>query len=164
MFTFAWSFRYSRHRLLMKAQNISWREHKTKAEIYDGIPQISSILAQRWARFAGHCYRYKDQIISDVSCMRFPRTSRGRRPFNYIDCIARDINQDITDLPNLMADRVSWQSIVNSFSDASAWWWWWGIITAVANRTFRSLFHDFLPSLSAQLVLVAYFLQTCFHT
>ena len=54
--------------------------------------------------------------------MKFPRTSRGRRPFNYIDCIARDINQDINDLPNLMADRVSWQSIVNSFSDASAWW------------------------------------------
>ena len=39
-------------RLLMRAQNISWREHKTKAEIYDVIPQTSSILAQRRARFA----------------------------------------------------------------------------------------------------------------
>ena len=111
-------------RLLMRAQNISWREHKTKAEVFDGIPQISSILAQRRARFASHCYRSKDQIISDVICMRFPRTSRGRRPFNYIDSIERDINQDINDLPNLMADRVSWKSIVNSFSDAAAWWWW----------------------------------------
>ena len=26
-------------RLLMRAQNISWREHKTKEEIYDGIPK-----------------------------------------------------------------------------------------------------------------------------
>ena len=43
-------------RLLMRAQNISWREHKTKAEIYDGIPQLSPILAQRRAGFAGHCY------------------------------------------------------------------------------------------------------------
>jgi len=43
-------------RLLMRAENISWREHKTKAKIYDGISQISSILAQRQARFAGHCY------------------------------------------------------------------------------------------------------------
>ena len=41
-------------RLLMRAQNISWREHKTKTEIYDGIPQTSSILAQCRARFAGH--------------------------------------------------------------------------------------------------------------
>ena len=107
-------------RLLMRAQNISWREHKTTAEIYHGIPEISSILSQYRARFAGHCYRSKDQIISDVICMRFPLTSRGRRPFNYIDCIARDINQDINDLANLMAYRVCWQSIVNSFSDASA--------------------------------------------
>ena len=84
-----------------------------------------SLLNWRRARFAGHCYGSKDQIISDVICMRFPRTSRGRRPFKYIDCIAWDINQDIIELPNLMADRVSWQSIVNTFSDASAWWWWW---------------------------------------
>ena len=107
-------------RLLMRVQNISWREHKSKTEIYNGVPQVSSILAQRRARFAGHCYRAKDQIISDVICMRLPRTCRGRRPFNYIDCVARDINQNIIDLPNLMADRNSWRDIVNSFSDASA--------------------------------------------
>ena len=81
-----------------------------------------SLLNWHRARFAGHCYGSKDQIISDVICMRFPRTSRGRRPLHYIDCITRDINQDINDLPNLMTDRVSWQSIVNSFSVASAWW------------------------------------------
>lgn len=107
-------------RLLMRVQNISWREHKTKAEIYDGVPQVSSIVAQRRARFAGHCYRAKDQIISDVICMRLPRTCRGRRPLNYMDCVARDVNQDINDLPNLMADRDSWRNIVDSFSDASA--------------------------------------------
>ena len=107
-------------RLLMRVQNISWREHKSKTEIYNGVPQVSSILAQRRARFAGHCFRAKDQIISDVICMRLPRTCRGRRPFNYIDCVARDINQNIIDLPNLMADRNSWRDIVNSFSDASA--------------------------------------------
>ena len=33
------------NRLLMRVQNISWSEHKNMAEIYDGIPQISSILA-----------------------------------------------------------------------------------------------------------------------
>jgi hypothetical protein len=107
-------------RLLMRVQNISWREHKTKAEIYGDIPPISAILTQRRARFAGHCYRAKDQIISDVICMRLPCTSRGRRPLNYIDIVARDINQQIDDLPNLMADRDSWRCIVNSFSDASA--------------------------------------------
>ena len=79
-------------RLLMRAQNISWHKHKSKAETYNGIPQISSIFAQRQARFAGYCYQSKDQIISDIICMRFPCTSRGGRPFNYIDFIMTGIS------------------------------------------------------------------------
>ena len=55
-------------RLLMRVQNISWREHKTKAEIYGDIPPISSIVACRRTFFVifGNCFRAKDQIISDV--------------------------------------------------------------------------------------------------
>ena len=107
-------------RLLMRVQNISWREHKTKAEIYNGIPSVSSMVSRRRASFAGHCYRAKDQIISDVICMRLPCPSRGRRPINYIDCVARDTNQVIEDLPDLMMDRDTWRCIVDSISDASA--------------------------------------------
>ena len=85
-------------RLLMRVQNISWREHKTKAEIYGDIPPISTIVARRRTRFAGHCFRAKDQLISDVICLRLPCPTRGRRPMNYIDCIARDIQHDIADI------------------------------------------------------------------
>ena len=107
-------------RLLMRVQNISWREHKTKAEIYGDIPPISSIVASRRTRFAGHCFRAKDQIISDVISLRLPCPNRGRRPLNYIDCIARDIGHDIADMQTLMLDRDIWKSIVYSLSDASA--------------------------------------------
>ena len=107
-------------RLLMRVQNISGREHKTKAEIYGDIPPISTIVARRRTRFAGHCFRAKDQLISDVICLRLPCPTRGRRPMNYIDCIARDIQHDIADMQTLMMDRNSWHHIVNSVSDASA--------------------------------------------
>ena len=107
-------------RLLMRVQNISWREHKTKAEIYGDIPPISSVVACRRTRFAGHCFRAKVQIISDVISLRLPCPNRGRRPLNYIDCIARDIGHDIADMQTLMLDRDIWQGIVYSILDVSA--------------------------------------------
>ena len=107
-------------RLLMRVQNISWREHKTKLEIYGNIQPISTIVAHRRTRFAVHCFRAKDQVISDVICMRLPCPNRGRRPLNYMDCIARDIQCETGDLQTLMNDKDSWRCIVNSISDASA--------------------------------------------
>ena len=53
-------------RLLMRIKNISWRQHKTKAEIYGELPPISTIVAQRRTSFAGHCFRGKEQIISNI--------------------------------------------------------------------------------------------------
>ena len=107
-------------RLLMRVQDISWWEHRTKAEIYGDIPPISTIVACRRTRFAGQGFRAKDQIMSDVICLRLPCPTRGRRPLNYIDCEARDIQHDIADLQRLMMDKDSWRDIVNSISDASA--------------------------------------------
>lgn len=107
-------------RLLMRVQNISWREHKTKMYIYGDIPPVSTIVAQRRARFAGHCFRAKNQVISDVICWRLPCPNRGRRPFNYIDVIARDIQQETEDMPNLMSNKDTWRCAVNSISVATA--------------------------------------------
>ena len=32
--------------------------------------------------------------------------------FNYIDCVARDINQGVNDLPNLMSDRIPGKALL----------------------------------------------------
>ena len=66
-------------RILMRVQNISWREHKTKAEIYGDIPPISSIVACRRTCFAGHCFHAKDQIISDVISLRLPCLTQTKK-------------------------------------------------------------------------------------
>ncbi len=39
-------------RLLMRVQNLSWRSHPTKAQIYECIPPISVVVAQRGVCFA----------------------------------------------------------------------------------------------------------------
>ena len=83
-------------RLLIRVQNISWREHQTKSEICGDMPPIYSTVACRRTCFAGHCFHAKDQIIFHVISLRLPCPTRGRRPLNYIDCIARDIETLMT--------------------------------------------------------------------
>ncbi len=107
-------------RLLMRVQNISWREHKTKAEIYGSIPPISTTVAQRRARFAGHCYRAKEQVVSDLICWRLPCPNRGRRPLNYLDMVCNDVSQRVDDITTAMADKGFWKSLVACISAAAA--------------------------------------------
>ena len=106
-------------RLLMRVQNISWREHKTKDEIYGDLPPISTTVIKRSVRFAGHCFRSEKEVISGVLLLRLPQKTRGRRPLNFVDYICRDTSSLLHDLPTLMSDREAWRTIVNSFLDVS---------------------------------------------
>ena len=63
-------------RLLMRVQNMNWRNHPTKEEIYKDIPPISDTVRMRRNRFAGHCHRSQGEIISDVPlCGDYPTQS-----------------------------------------------------------------------------------------
>ena len=53
-------------RLLMRVQNVSWKSHPTKGQIYGDLPPISPILKARRIQFAGHCYRAENDIISSL--------------------------------------------------------------------------------------------------
>ena len=103
-------------RLLMRVKNLNWKDHPTKPQIYGDIPPISSTLAKRRARFAGHCHRAKDQIISDLLLWQLPTNRRGQRPFSYIDIICRDTGIVREDINTAMNDRNLWKSIVESIS------------------------------------------------
>ena len=67
--------------------------------------------------FCWSLFHAKDQIISDVISLRLPCPTRGRRPLNYIDCIARDIGHETADMQTLMSDRDTWRGIVYFISD-----------------------------------------------
>ena len=67
-------------RLLMPSQNLSWKNHPTKTKIYGEFPPISKTVAQRRARFAGHCFRAKDQVIFNLLLLRLPCPRWGNRP------------------------------------------------------------------------------------
>ena len=103
-------------RLLMRAQNLSWKKHPTKKEIYNDLPPISTVIAQRRARFAGHCMRAGDELISKILPLRLQQASRGRRPLTFPDIIARDVKLPVDEMRVAMLDRAVWRCHVHGVS------------------------------------------------
>ena len=53
--------------MLRAILNKSWRQHPTKHQLYDHLPPITKTIQVRRTRHAGHCWRSRDELISDVS-------------------------------------------------------------------------------------------------
>ena len=53
-------------RMLRAILNKSWRQHPTRHQLYGHLPPITKTIQVRRAIHAGHCWRSKDELISDV--------------------------------------------------------------------------------------------------
>ena len=53
-------------RMLRAILNKSWRQHPTRHQLYGHLPHITKTIQVRRTRHAGHCWRSKDELISDV--------------------------------------------------------------------------------------------------
>ena len=95
-------------RLLIRVQNISWRSHPTKAQIYGDLPTISSIVTARRV-----CLRADNELISSL-LLWTPNGARRSRKLSYPDVIARDVGIDKRDLDSAMRDRDFWRTQVDS--------------------------------------------------
>ena len=53
-------------RMLQAILNKSWRQHPTRHQLYGHLPPITKTIQVRWTRHEGHCWRSRDELISDV--------------------------------------------------------------------------------------------------
>ena len=53
-------------RMLRAILNKSWRQHPTRHQLYVHLPPITKTIQDRRTRHAGHCWRSRDELISDV--------------------------------------------------------------------------------------------------
>ena len=53
-------------RMLRAILNKSWRQHPTRHQLYGHLPSITKTIQVRRTRHAGHCWRSRDELISDV--------------------------------------------------------------------------------------------------
>ena len=53
-------------RMLRVILSRSWQQHPTRCQLYGHLPPITKTIQARRTRHAGHCWRSKDKIVSDV--------------------------------------------------------------------------------------------------
>ena len=53
-------------RMLEAILNKFWKQHPTKQQLYGHLPPIWKIIQVKQTRHTGHCWRSKDELISDV--------------------------------------------------------------------------------------------------
>ena len=83
----------------------------------------------RRTRHAGHCWRSKDELISDVLLWTptYGRAKAGRPARTYIQQLCEDTGCNPEDLPEAMNDREKWREKVRDIrAGGTTWWrWWW---------------------------------------
>ena len=53
-------------RMLRAILKKSWGQHPIRHQLYGHLPPVTKTIQVRWTRNAGHCWRSKDELISDV--------------------------------------------------------------------------------------------------
>ena len=90
-------------------------KHKTNKELYGNLPKITDTLMIRRLRFIGHCWRKKDEVISDLLLWepKHGARKRGRPALTYVDQLQNDTGLSIAELKNIMENRKEWMKLVN---------------------------------------------------
>ena len=127
--------------MLRAILNKSWRQHPTRHQLYGHLPPITKTIQVRRARHAGHCWRSKDELVSDVLLWTptYGRTKAGRPARTYIQQLCEDTGCNPEDLPEAMNDREKWREMVRDIrAEGTTWWWWWWLSHCFAWTVFFS--------------------------
>ena len=100
--------------MLQAILNKSWRQHPTKQQLYGHQSPITKTIKVRRTRHAGHCWRSRDELISDVLLWSpsHGRAKSGRPARTYIQLLCEDTGCGPEDLPEAMNDRERWRERV----------------------------------------------------
>ena len=119
-------------RILRAILNKSWRQHPTRHQLYGHLPPImKTIQVRRRARHAGHCWRSKDELMSDILLWipAYGQAKAGWPAQTYIQQLCQDMGCSPEDQPKAMNDREKWRERVRDIraSGTTLWWWWYDI-------------------------------------
>ena len=78
----------------------SWRQHYTRHQLYGHLPLITKTIQVRWTRHAEHCWRSRDELISDVLLWSptYGRAKAGWPARTYIQQLCEDTGCSPEDL------------------------------------------------------------------
>ena len=98
-------------RMLRAILNKSWWQHPKRHQLYGHLPPITKTLQVMWSRHAGHCWRSRDDLISDVLLWitTYGQVKAGRPARTYIEQLCEDTGCTLEDLPEEMNDGEKWR-------------------------------------------------------
>ena len=101
-------------RMLRAILNRSWQQHPSRNQLYGHLPPITKTIQARRTRHAGHCWRSKDEIVSDVLLWTpaYGQSKAGRPARTYLQQLCDDTGCNPEDLPEAMNDRETWRKRV----------------------------------------------------
>ena len=93
-------------RMLRTILNKSWRHHPTKHQLCGHLPPITKTIQARRTKHAGHCWRSRDELISNVFLWTpiYGREKARRPARTYIQQLCEDTGCSPEDLPEAMND------------------------------------------------------------
>ena len=114
-------------RMLRAILNKSWRRHPTKEQLYGHLPLITKTIKVTRTRHTRHCWRSRDELISDVLpwSPSHGRAKAGRPARTYIQQLCADTGCILEDLPEAIEDKERWRERVRDIcAEGSTWWRW----------------------------------------
>ena len=117
-------------RMLRAILNKSWRQHPTRHQLYGHLPPITKTIQVRRTTHAGHCWRCKEELISDVLLWTpaYGRAKAGRPARTYIQQLCENTRYSPEDLLEAMNNREKWRErVMDIRASGTTWWWWWWI-------------------------------------
>ena len=130
--------------------NKSWRQHPTRHKLYGHLPPISKTIQVWRTRHAGHCWRSKDELISDVLLWipTYSRAKAGRPALTFIQQLSEDTGCSPENPPEAMNDWEKWRDRVRDIrAGGSTWWYYVSVLNSVFLSFFLFLFlsiHEFI--------------------
>ena len=112
-------------RMLRAILNKSCRQHPTKQQLYGHLPPITKTIKIGRTRHVGHCWRSRDELISDVLLWTpsHGRAKTGWPARTYLQQLCVDTGYSPEDLPE--AIEVWREKVRDIRADDATWWWWW---------------------------------------
>ena len=101
-------------RMLQAVLNKSWRQHLTKQQLYSHLSPITKTIQVRQTKHVGHCWRSKDELISDMLLWTpsHRRAKVGQPARTYLQQLCADTRCSLEDLPGAMDNRDGWRERV----------------------------------------------------
>ena len=125
----------SNYTIMLRAiLNKSWRQHLTRHQLYGHQPRIMKTIQVRRTRHAGHCWRSRDELISDV-LLWTPTYGRAKAGWPARTYIQQDMECSPEDLPEAMNDKEKWRERIRDIrARCTAWWWWLFLLSKICDR------------------------------